>query len=125
MRPNAKNDAIPLRPDGTRDVDLTRKVADTWKDMEKLVQKGKVKSIGLSNASQKVVETVLPIATILPAVDQVRLDTFSVTCRSILTAIFSSNSICTTPNSSLSSGSNQRTSPHKRILLLDPPDHRY
>ena len=42
-----------------------------WKDMERAVEAGKVKSIGLSNFMGKYLEDILKIAKILPAVDQV------------------------------------------------------
>ena len=42
-----------------------------WKDMEKAVQEGKVKSIGLSNFMGKNLEDILKIAKIMPVVDQV------------------------------------------------------
>ena len=42
-----------------------------WKDMEKAVQEGKVKSIGLSNFIGKHLENILKIAKIMPVVDQV------------------------------------------------------
>ena len=42
-----------------------------WKDMEKAVEAGKVKSIGLSNFIGKYLEDILKIAKIMPAVDQV------------------------------------------------------
>ena len=42
-----------------------------WKDMEKEVQEGKVKSIGLSNFMGEHLENILKIAKIMPAVDQV------------------------------------------------------
>ena len=42
-----------------------------WKDMEKAVQEGKVKSIGLSNFMGEHLENILKIAKIMPAVDQV------------------------------------------------------
>ena len=42
-----------------------------WKDMEKAVKEGKVKSIGLSNFCGKYLEDILKIAEIKPVVDQV------------------------------------------------------
>ena len=42
-----------------------------WKDMEKAVEEGKVKSIGLSNFCGKYLDDILKIAKIMPVVDQV------------------------------------------------------
>ncbi|XP_056630186.1 aldo-keto reductase family 1 member B1-like isoform X1 [Diorhabda sublineata] len=56
---------FPRREDGTiifSDVDYV----DTWKELEKLQEKGLVKSIGLSNFNEKQIERVLSIAKIKP-----------------------------------------------------------
>lgn len=45
---------------------------DTWKAMEKLVEKGLVKAIGLSNFNSRQIDDVLSVATVKPAVLQVR-----------------------------------------------------
>ena len=42
-----------------------------WKDMEKAVESGKLKSIGLSNFKKKNLDDILKIAKIMPVVDQV------------------------------------------------------
>ena len=42
-----------------------------WKDMEKAVEQGKIKSIGLSNFMGKYLDDILKIAKIMPVVDQV------------------------------------------------------
>lgn len=44
---------------------------DTWKEMEKLVEAGLVKSIGVSNFNKKQIERVLAVAKIPPATNQV------------------------------------------------------
>ncbi|XP_018320813.1 aldose reductase isoform X1 [Agrilus planipennis] len=44
---------------------------DTWKELEKAVQKGLVKSIGLSNFNRKQIERILNVATIKPVINQV------------------------------------------------------
>jgi len=44
---------------------------ETWKAMEKLVEKGLVKSIGISNFNKKQIESILNVATIKPVVNQV------------------------------------------------------
>lgn len=46
-------------------------IADTWRAMEALVAKGKVRSIGVSNFTQKKIETLLKSAIIPPAVNQI------------------------------------------------------
>jgi len=46
---------------------------DTWKEMEKLLETGKVRSIGISNFSVKTLERLLPHVTVVPAVNQVEM----------------------------------------------------
>ncbi|KAF7375875.1 aldo/keto reductase [Mycena sanguinolenta] len=46
---------------------------ETWKEMEKLLETGKVKSIGVSNFSIKTLEQLLPHCSIIPATNQVEL----------------------------------------------------
>ncbi|KAL4268711.1 NADP-dependent oxidoreductase domain superfamily protein [Pleurotus pulmonarius] len=46
---------------------------DTWKDMEKLLDTGKVKTIGVSNFSVKTLTELLPHCTVIPAINQVQL----------------------------------------------------
>lgn len=45
---------------------------ETWKAMEKLVEKGLVKAIGLSNFNSRQIDDILGIASVKPAVLQVR-----------------------------------------------------
>jgi len=44
---------------------------ETYKAMEKLVQKGLVKSIGVSNFNKKQIENIINIATVKPVNNQV------------------------------------------------------
>ncbi|OBZ69929.1 Glycerol 2-dehydrogenase (NADP(+)) [Grifola frondosa] len=46
---------------------------ETWKEMEKLVDTNKVRSIGVSNFSIKLLNELLPHCTIVPAINQVEL----------------------------------------------------
>ncbi|KAH7887182.1 NADP-dependent oxidoreductase domain-containing protein [Phlebopus sp. FC_14] len=46
---------------------------ETWADMEKVLESGKVKAIGVSNFSIKTLEKLLKTAKIVPAVNQVEL----------------------------------------------------
>lgn len=61
---------FPTNPDGSvrySDVDFV----DTWKEMEKCVQLGLVKSIGVSNFNSKQLDRLLKSCTIRPTVNQV------------------------------------------------------
>ncbi|TCD61638.1 hypothetical protein EIP91_008144 [Steccherinum ochraceum] len=46
---------------------------ETWQAMEKLLDTGKVKSIGVSNFSEKNLDILLPQAKVVPAVNQVEM----------------------------------------------------
>lgn len=71
MNPNGNHEKFPKKPDGSRDLILDRKPVDTYKDMEKLLQTGKVKAIGVSNFSKKFLEQLLPNVTVVPAANQI------------------------------------------------------
>jgi len=65
-------DRFPKGPDGKllySEVDYT----DTWQEMEKAVDKGLVRSIGLSNFNSKQIQRVLDVARIKPAALQVEI----------------------------------------------------
>ncbi|KAI0084598.1 Aldo/keto reductase [Irpex rosettiformis] len=48
-------------------------LVETWKEMEKLLDTGKVKSIGVSNFSIKTLETLLAHAKVVPVTNQIEL----------------------------------------------------
>ncbi|KAH9946892.1 NADP-dependent oxidoreductase domain-containing protein [Amylocystis lapponica] len=78
LNPNGNHPTFPTLPDGKRDVVFDWKLKDTWKQLEDAVKKGKAKSIGLSNFSEKIIEDeILPYAEILPAVDQLELHLYN------------------------------------------------
>ncbi|KAH0826744.1 NADP-dependent oxidoreductase domain-containing protein [Lanmaoa asiatica] len=98
LNPNGNHPTFPTRPNGNRDVDESRDLKETWKDMEALVKKGeiqgpdyrgkihgsrlnditgKLRSIGASNFSQMMLERILPTAEIIPAVDQLELHLYN------------------------------------------------
>ncbi|KAF7325595.1 Aldo-keto reductase [Mycena kentingensis (nom. inval.)] len=77
LNPNGNPSFIPLLPDGTRDVDRSWDIKDTWKQMEALVKKGKVRAIGVSNFSETNLDKILPTAEIIPAVDQLELHIYN------------------------------------------------
>ncbi|XP_040264131.1 aldo-keto reductase family 1 member A1 isoform X1 [Bufo bufo] len=64
------DDIFPQNPDGSLQYDYTD-YKDTWKAMEKLVEKGLTKAIGLSNFNKRQIDDVLSISTVKPAVLQV------------------------------------------------------
>ena len=62
---------FPKLPDGSRDLDHSTTHIDTWKSMEKLLNTGKAKAIGVANYSVKYLDDLLPHATVTPAVNQI------------------------------------------------------
>lgn len=66
---------IPLRADGSRDLDeqVNGRFEDTWAAMEKLLDTGKVKNLGVANFAIPNLERLLKTAKIIPAVNQVEL----------------------------------------------------
>lgn len=77
LNPNGNHPLFPVLSDGTRDVIHEWKLADTWAEMERLVAKGKVKSIGVSNCSELKLNEILLHAKILPAVNQLELHIYN------------------------------------------------
>lgn len=61
---------VPKNPDGTVMYGTTH-YKDTWAEMEKLVEKGLVKNIGMSNFNSKQLTDLMETAKILPSVLQV------------------------------------------------------
>ena len=53
---------FPKLPDGSRDLEKEWTYIDTWKMMEKLLDTGKVRAIGVCNCSVKYLEDLLPHA---------------------------------------------------------------
>ncbi|KAG6907615.1 hypothetical protein DXG01_008192 [Tephrocybe rancida] len=77
LNPNGNHHFIPTLPDGTRDIDHTWKLQDTWKQMEAVLKKGKVKAIGVSNFSEAKLQEILPTAEIIPVVNQLELHVYN------------------------------------------------
>jgi len=70
LNPRGNHPAFPKKADGSRDRDENRSLEDTWRDMEKLVESGKAKAIGVCNCSIANLKKILAVAKILPAVNQ-------------------------------------------------------
>lgn len=71
----ATGQLMPLRPDGSRDHDeeLKGRFEITWEAIEKLLDTGKVKSLGVANFSIPNLERLLKTAKVVPAVNQIEL----------------------------------------------------
>jgi glycerol 2-dehydrogenase (NADP+) len=70
---NGTHPFFPLKPDGSRNIDWEWDQADTWKQMEAVYNKGKVKAIGVSNAGVPILEHISKNAKVPIAVNQVRV----------------------------------------------------
>lgn len=71
LNPNGNDDRFPKLPDGSRDIIRDYNHVDTWKQMEAVSKTGKTKAVGVSNYSKKYLEELLPVAEIVPAVNQI------------------------------------------------------
>ncbi|KAM0276723.1 hypothetical protein ACHAQH_006433 [Verticillium albo-atrum] len=74
-KPAEKKQRFPLAADGGVDV-IDVPASETWKAMEALVKKGKIRSIGVSNFSKARIEDLLKTAEIKPAVNQIEAHPF-------------------------------------------------
>ena len=76
------------------------RVQETWQEMEKLVDEGKVKAIGISNFSVKKTKELLTYAKHKPAANQVELHPYfrnsdiSKFCQSEVRPILAFSSLC-------------------------------
>ncbi|RDB26935.1 D-galacturonate reductase [Hypsizygus marmoreus] len=77
LNPNGNHPFLPTLPDGTRDIDHSWSIKDTWKQMEAVLKKGKVKAIGVSNFSEAKLEEILSTAEVIPVVDQLELHVYN------------------------------------------------
>ncbi|KDQ23642.1 hypothetical protein PLEOSDRAFT_1048611 [Pleurotus ostreatus PC15] len=71
--PFAYEIAFPKNPDGSIKVLDSPSFVQIWADVEKLLDTGKVRAIGVSNFSVKNLEILLKSAKVIPAVNQVEL----------------------------------------------------
>lgn len=68
---NGTSKLFPTKPDGSRNVDWEWSQGETWRQMEAVLAKGKVKAIGVSNFSQIYLERLEKTWKVVPAVNQV------------------------------------------------------
>lgn len=71
MNPDGNHEKFPKKEDGSRDLILDRKATQTYLEMERLLQTGKVKAIGVCNFSRPFLEQMLPRVNVTPAVNQI------------------------------------------------------
>ncbi|XP_068098621.1 aldo-keto reductase family 1 member A1 [Hyperolius riggenbachi] len=113
-----KGDNIfPQNPDGSLQYDYTD-YKDTWKAMEKLVEKGMTKAIGLSNFNKKQIDDILSVATIKPAVLQVECHPYL--AQNELIAHCRANGLVVTGYSPLGSPDRSWRKPEDPVLLEEP-----
>jgi glycerol 2-dehydrogenase (NADP+) len=70
---NETSALFPVNPDGSRAVDRQWDQAETWRQMEAVLAKGKVRAIGVSNWSVPYLEKLSQTWKVVPAVNQVEL----------------------------------------------------
>jgi len=71
MNPKGNHDRFPKHADGSRDIVKDWSHIQTWELMERLLDSGKVKAIGVCNYSVKFLEELLQHAKVMPAVNQI------------------------------------------------------
>lgn len=67
---------IDLTPYGGSKIDMTVSVQETWRAMERMFEKGKVKQIGVCNFSPSILHDLLTYAKIKPAVLQIEMHVY-------------------------------------------------
>jgi len=119
---------MPLKEDGSRNIDTEWDQAKTWAQMEDVLAKGKVKAIGVSNVSEILLEELSKTWKVVPAVNQVSLFAImwsrsktETNCRSSYThsALSTSSKSTATPRTSFS-----KLTPLSDLPVCPVPDRR-
>ncbi|KAM9326783.1 aldo-keto reductase family 1 member A1 [Gastrophryne carolinensis] len=108
---------FPLDPEGSLQYDDTD-YRDTWRAMEKLVEKGLTKAIGLSNFNKGQIDNILSMATIKPAVLQVECHPYL--AQNELIAHCHAHGLVVTGYSPLGSPDRSWRKPEDPVLLEEP-----
>lgn len=112
------DELFPMGPDGKTFIFSDADYVDTWKAMEKLVDTGLVKNIGLSNFNSKQVQRVLDVARIKPVCNQIECHAYL--HQSKLTAFCTEKGIIVTAYSPLGSPARPWVKQDDIVLLHDP-----
>lgn len=111
------DEQLPKRPDGTIYYDDTH-YRDTWAAMEKLVDQGLVKAIGLSNFNARQIDDILSIAKHKPVLNQVECHPYLIQTQ--LITYCRSRGLAVTAYSPLGSPDRPWYTPGEPCLLDDP-----
>ncbi|XP_016149883.1 alcohol dehydrogenase [NADP(+)] A isoform X2 [Sinocyclocheilus grahami] len=112
------DELMPRRPDGTVRYDNNTHYRDTWAAMEKLVDQGLVKAIGLSNFNARQIDDILSIAKHKPVVNQVECHPYLVQTQ--LVSQCWGRGLAVTAYSPLGSPDRPWVTPGEAHLLDDP-----
>ncbi|XP_070557272.1 aldo-keto reductase family 1 member B1-like [Ptychodera flava] len=107
---------LPTNEKGELLIDVDVDYVDTWKEMEKLVDEGLTRSIGVSNFNEKQIERVLHVAKHKPVNNQIELNPYFI--RQQLVSFCQSKGIVVTSYSSL--GAPDKASEGGPDILSDP-----
>ncbi|KAM4642230.1 aldo-keto reductase family 1 member A1 [Discoglossus pictus] len=111
------DDIFPQNPDGSVQYDLMD-YRETWKAMEKLVEKGLTKAIGVSNFNKRQLDDIINIATIKPSVLQAECHPYL--AQNELIAHCRSQGLVFTGYSPLGSPDRSWRKPEDPVLLEEP-----
>lgn len=109
---------FPRNEDGDLIYDSSIPHTDTWKAFEKLVEKGLVKSIGVSNFSAKQLKNILEVATIKPVTNQIECHPYL--AQKKMLEFCKENDIVVTGYSPLGSPDRPWATPEEPVILEDP-----
>ncbi|XP_058054884.1 aldo-keto reductase family 1 member B1-like [Anopheles bellator] len=109
---------FPLRPDGKRVHFSDADYIDTWPAMEKLVDRGLVRNIGLSNFNTKQVQRILNVARLAPVTNQIECHPYL--HQSALTEYCRQQGITITAYSPLGSPARPWVKDDDPVLMDDP-----
>lgn len=76
MNPNGEPPMFPLLADGSRDLQKDRHFTSTWSDMEAVLDKAKVRAIGVANFDIHNLELLRKECKLTPAVNQVEMNPY-------------------------------------------------